>query len=236
IRAIIISSIAFTGIASIACGSYALTKTPNNNEQKDTSINDLNVFNQNQELSLREITIKVGDPLSTTISDYLNTTLTKEKLELISINTKSVDNEKAGTYPYHITYNGKTYTSNIIVTPKKEETKKEEQHDNIVLTTKNITLTIGETLSYDISNYVNEVLDDNLKKQLKLDLSAIVKNKVGTYTYKISYYDQIFNGTVKVIEEKKVEAPPVVTPPKVEEPKKEDPKKEEPKKQEVLPK
>lgn len=216
-RAILVSSIAFAGIASILCGTYAWYQNPTTTPKKEPDTNieqNNNNSNTENELSLKNITITEGDTLSEDISYYLNTKLTEEKLTLISLNTSNVDTTKAGTYNYTLTYNGKTYTGQITVKAKEVVTPPIEETPKLSLTTKTITIHVDEALSYDIATYINETLDENIASSLKLDLSNVVINKVGSYTYTITYNDQVFTGTINVIE--KVVEP--TTPPEPETP------------------
>lgn len=88
-------------------------------------------------LTLKNISLKLGTPLSKDISDYVSETLTEEVKQQIKLDTSTVNVKKAGVYQYTIHYNGMLYTGTISIiedqptsstTPEKEkeEEKKEE--------------------------------------------------------------------------------------------------------------
>lgn len=101
------------------------------------------------DLTVNNLSLTIGSPLSTDKQVYIKETLTDEVKESIIIDLTQVDTQKAGTYKYTVTYNSILYTGNITVyepqqkvltpsngtedkdkdkeTEKKEETKDPEQ-------------------------------------------------------------------------------------------------------------
>lgn len=91
------------------------------------------------ELTINNLSLTVGSPLSTDKQVYIKETLTDEVKEHILIDLTQIDTQKPGNYPYTVTYNGILYTGTIevyepqqkVLTPSNgtednEETKKEE--------------------------------------------------------------------------------------------------------------
>ncbi len=98
------------------------------------------------DLTINNLSLTIGSPLSTDKQVYIKETLTDEMKENIIIDLTQVDTQKAGKYKYTVTYNGILYTGTIEVyepqqkvltpsngtedddkEPKKEETKDPEQ-------------------------------------------------------------------------------------------------------------
>ncbi len=97
------------------------------------------------ELTINNLSLTVGSPLSTDKQVYIKETLTDEVKEHILIDLTQIDTQKPGNYPYTVTYNGILYTGTIevyepqqkVLTPsngteddeetKKDETKEENQ-------------------------------------------------------------------------------------------------------------
>ncbi len=98
------------------------------------------------DLTINNLSLTIGSPLSTDKQVYIKETLTDEMKENIIIDLTQVDTQKAGKNKYTVTYNGILYTGTIEVyepqqkvltpsngtedndkEPKKEETKDPEQ-------------------------------------------------------------------------------------------------------------
>lgn len=65
---------------------------------------------------------------------------------------------------------------------------------------KNIEITIGDSLSTDIKDYLEkpEDIDNFILERLKLDISNVNINSTGTYQYTITYNKKIYNGSVTI--------------------------------------
>lgn len=61
---------------------------------------------------------------------------------------------------------------------------------------KTVHLELGESLSTDISEYVNQKIEN--EKEWKLDISKVKVNEIGEYTYSVTYNNVTKNGKIKV--------------------------------------
>lgn len=75
------------------------------------------------DLTINNLSLTVGSPLSTDKQVYIKETLTDEMKENIIIDLTQVNTQKAGEYKYTVTYNGILYTGTITVyEPQQRET------------------------------------------------------------------------------------------------------------------
>lgn len=97
----------------------------------------------NVDLTVKNLSLTIGSPLSTDKQVYIKETLSDEVKEHILIDLTGVDTQKVGNYKYTVTYKGILYTGNIevyepqqkVLTPsngtedkdKKEEKKTEKE-------------------------------------------------------------------------------------------------------------
>lgn len=77
----------------------------------------------NFSLTLKEITLEVGDSISTNVSSYIKENLPEQIKNHLVLDLSQVNTSEAGNYLYKITYNKKTYTGKIHVQPKQEGPK-----------------------------------------------------------------------------------------------------------------
>ena len=69
----------------------------------------------NVKFSLKHIELNMGSALSTNPRSYINETITDEVYNNLTLDLSQVNNNKAGTYVYYITYKGEKYQGNIKV-------------------------------------------------------------------------------------------------------------------------
>lgn len=74
-------------------------------------------------LTLKEINLEVGDALSTNVSSYVKENLPEQIKNHLVLDLSEVNTSEAGKYQYKITYNKKTFTGKVIVSPKQEGPK-----------------------------------------------------------------------------------------------------------------
>ncbi len=67
------------------------------------------------DLTINNLSLTIGSPLSTDKQIYIKETLTDEVKESIIIDLTQVNTQKTGTYKYTVTYNGILYTGTITV-------------------------------------------------------------------------------------------------------------------------
>lgn len=69
----------------------------------------------NVTFTLKSITLKVGDSLSTNPRSYINETISDEVYNNLTLDLSKVDAATEGTYDYYITYKGTKYQGKIII-------------------------------------------------------------------------------------------------------------------------
>lgn len=86
-------------------------------------------------LTLKEISLKLGDAVSKDVSYYVSETLTEEMKQNAKLDLSNVIMNKAGSYQYSISYNGMYYTGTItivedqptVTSPKQDNEYKENE-------------------------------------------------------------------------------------------------------------
>lgn len=92
---------------------------------------------ENTKLTLKTISLKLGEEVSKDVSYYVTETLTEEMKGQAKLDLSNVVVNKAGSYQYSISYNGMYYTGTITIvedqptvsTPK-EDSKNQEEESN----------------------------------------------------------------------------------------------------------
>ncbi|MBR3211309.1 MAG: hypothetical protein IKF71_05190 [Bacilli bacterium] len=144
------------------------------------------------EISLKDLQIEEGSPISTNIKDYLDNpeSISDSMLNLLSqgLDTSNVNVNKPGTYTYTITYKKKTYQAKIIV--------KEKALQNIKITLKEKNMPTTGTISRNIKDYIYEDLEESVYNEMILDLKDVIEhqNVPGKYKYSIIYKDKTYYG------------------------------------------
>ena len=77
----------------------------------------------------------------------------------------------------------------------------------MVLTLKTLNLEVGSALSTDIQNYITETLTDEVKQNIKLDLTNVNTAQAGNYQYTVTYNGRLYTGTITIYEPNKTENP-----------------------------
>ena len=67
--------------------------------------------------TLKTITLKAGEALSTNPRSYINETITNEVYNNLTLDLSKVDNATVGTYDYYIIYKGTKYQGTIKIDP-----------------------------------------------------------------------------------------------------------------------
>ena len=154
------------------------------------------------EIKLKDITIEINNPLSVDIKDYLENidNLSESTLKALKLDTSLVNINEAGTYQYTISYKKKKYLGNIIV--------KQKVLPNVKFTLKTIKIMIGESLSINPRNYINEEISDEVFNNLTLDISNVDTTKQQDYDYYIIYKGVKYQGKIEV----RAPGPTIITP------------------------
>lgn len=154
------------------------------------------------EIKLKNITITVNNPISVNVEDYLENAnqISNDILSKLTLDTSLVNINQVGTYQYTIKYNKKIYTANIIV--------KEKELPKVDFTLKNIEITLGDSISQNPRNYINETVSDEVNNALTLDLSQVTTNVAGTYQYSITYKNTTYTGYITI----KAPGPTIIGP------------------------
>ena len=196
VRIISVSTLSLLGVFCISSGiMYKSLEDKKNNTNKILIVVEEKQLTKNEDvnLKLKNLTLNINTPLSINVKDYLETTVTDEVLANLKLDTSNVNVTKKGTYNYSISYKKKVYNGIIVI---KENEIVENKLPSITLKTLNITL--GNQLSPDISNYVIEPLNDEMKSKMLLDLSNVNINKAGNYQYTIKYDNSIYTGNITI--------------------------------------
>ena len=154
------------------------------------------------EIKLKDLTIEINNPLSVNIKDYLENieNLSDATIKSLKLDTSLVNINEAGTYQYTITYKKKKYLGNIII--------KEKELPNVKFTLKTIRLMIGESLSSNPRDFINEEITDEVYNNLTLDLSKVDTTKQQDYDYYIIYKGVTYQGKIEV----RAPGPTIITP------------------------
>ena len=157
------------------------------------------------EIKLKEIEIEVNTPLSTDVKDYLEDieNLDESIFDYLKLDTSTVKITEPGEYTYTITYRKKKYNGTIKV--------KEKELPNVVLQLKDIKLEVGQPIPTDLSAYISTPLTDEMKNNIKLDISEIKNSQPGNYKYTVTYNNATYIGNV-IVYNPQPQTPPVNTP------------------------
>lgn len=140
-------------------------------------------------LQIKNLSVKRNSSLPTTVSDYLETTLTEEELQNVKLDISKVNTKIAADYQYTITYNNMLYTGTITVY---------EEQPNVAINT------VNYKIRYRCGNLSEEVKksENTADKKIKLELASLVKpsnfkecsNEIDTdkthYTFPLEVQDE----------------------------------------------
>ena len=146
------------------------------------------------ELKLKDIELEINTPLSLDVKDYLDNAeeIDNETIKNLKLDTSMINITEAGTYKYTITFKKKKYNGNCVI--------KEKPLPNLELKLNNLKLPRGSSLSTDLATYISQTLEEDVKKNIILDLSAVSTTETGIYQYTVTYNNRLYTGTIEVYE------------------------------------
>lgn len=217
-RNIIVATVSIWGFVLIGSGitMNLMSKPATAVTKQEIKITQKRVANmKSNEIRLKEMEQEINQPLSMNIRDYLENANDIEDsiLQELKLDTSMVNVNQAGNYTYTITYKKKTFNGAFKI--------KEKPLPDMILTLKNLNLELGSALSTDLTTYINETLTDEVKANVKLNLTNVNTAQAGSYQYTVTYNGRLYTGTITIFEPQKTEEPPK-TPEKTPDDKNED--------------
>lgn len=154
---------------------------------------------KSNEILLKEMEQEINQPISMNIKDYLENAddIEDNILKQLKLDTSMINVNQAGTYTYTISYQKKTFNGTFEI--------KEKPLPNMILTLKTLNLELGSALSTDIQTYITETLTDEVKNNVKLNLSNVNTAQAGNYQYTVTYNGRLYTGTITIYEPQKIE-------------------------------
>ena len=198
-RVIAISMVSFSGMLCLGMG-VMLPMLPVDDNHGVVFLKVSRDKVKSNKIVLKEMSSEVNQPISVNVKDYVDTSLLDSKtLKNLKLDTSLVNITQPGNYTYTIKSKNKTYTGIYII-----KEKPLPQVDNITL--KPIELQKGAKLSQNIDDYIVEKLSDEVKANIKLDLSKVDVNTPNAYVYTVTYDNKVYTGIITITE-------PAPTPP-----------------------
>lgn len=192
------------GIVFIGSGvSMSFMDTPVTKTKAELKVTQKRIANmKSNEIRLKSMEQEINQPISMNVKDYLENVndIDEKIINELHLDTSMVNVNQAGTYTYTITYKKKTFNGNFTI--------KEKPLPDMVLTLKSLSLEVGSALSTDIQNYVTETLTDEVKQNVKLDLTSVNTAQAGNYQYTVTYNGRLYTGTITIYEPQKTEEAP----------------------------
>lgn len=202
-RYIIVGVTAAWGLIFIGSGiSMSFMNTPITKTTKELKITQKRVANmKSNEILLKPMEQEINQPISMNVKDYLENAndIDNKIINELQLDTSMVNVNQAGDYTYTITYKKKTFNGTFTI--------KEKPLPDMVLTLKTLNLEVGSALSTDIQNYITETLTDEVKQNIKLDLTNVNTAQAGNYQYTVTYNGRLYTGTITIYEPNKTENP-----------------------------
>ena len=202
-RYIIVGVTAAWGLIFIGSGiSMSFMNTPITKTTKELKITQKRVANmKSNEILLKPMEQEINQPISMNVKDYLENAndIDNKIINELQLDTSMVNVNQAGDYTYTITYKKKTFNGTFTI--------KEKPLPDMVLTLKTLNLEVGSALSTDIKNYITETLTDEVKQNIKLDLTNVNTAQAGNYQYTVTYNGRLYTGTITIYEPNKTENP-----------------------------
>ena len=205
-RIILTSTLAILGLGMSGTGIYLeLNQNPiyKVNVQKKYDV----PIEQEFKITLKEIKLPINASLSMDIQSYIEEPVETNILKVLILDTTKVDTSKPGEYIYTITYQKQSFEGKILVEENITNENTEVVTTITKLTTKDISIKLGENIPQDVSVYIQEQITDEIKQQIKLDIKGVIINKPGLYQYTITYDGTIYKGNIKIEEDQKIETP-----------------------------
>lgn len=155
------------------------------------------------EIKLKDMTLEINNPLSVDVKDYLENVenIDESVLKSLKLDTSEVNVQEAGKYTYTISYKKKKYNGIFTIT--------EKELPKVNLTLRNLTLKKDSVLDTNLSTYIVEKIDEEVQKNIVLDLSQVKTNIEGTYQYTITYNNKLYTANIEIYTP---QAPTVITP------------------------
>ena len=199
-RNIIVATVSIWGFILIGSGvtMNLMSKPATKVTKQEVKITQKRVANmKSNEIRLKEMEQEINQPLSMNIRDYLENANDIEEsiLQELKLDTSMVNVNQAGSYTYTITYKKKTFNGAFKI--------KEKPLPDMILTLKNLNLELGSALSTDLATYINETLTDEVKANVKLNLTNVNTAQAGSYQYTVTYNGRLYTGTITIYEHQK---------------------------------
>ena len=205
-RNIIVAVTTIWGFIFIGSGiTMRFMAKPTTTTKTELKITQKRVANmKSNEIRLKSMEQEINQPISMNIKDYLENVddIEESIIKELQLDTSMVNVNQAGEYIYTITYGKKTFNGTFTIN--------EKPLPDMVLTLKNLDLEIGSALSTDIQTYITETLTDEVKQNVKLNLTNVNTAQAGSYQYTVTYNGRLYTGTITIFEPQKTETP---TPP-----------------------
>ena len=199
-RNIIVIITAIWGIIFIGSGvSMSCMNKPVTKTKTELKITQKRVANmKSNEIRLKNMEQEINQPISMNIKDYLENAedIEEDIINQLQLDTSMVNVNQAGNYTYTITYKKKTFNGNFTI--------KEKPLPDMVLTLKNFNLEIGSALSTNVQTYITETLTDEVKQNIKLNLTNVNTAQTGSYQYTVTYNGRLYTGTITIYEPQKI--------------------------------
>ena len=202
-RTIIIVTLMIWSVIFIGSGiSMQMMDKPKTKTKTELKITQKRVANmKSNEILLKSMEQEINQPLSMNIKDYLENVddIDNAILNELKLDTSMVNVNQAGIYTYTVTYQKKTFNGTFEI--------KEKPLPDMILTLKNLSLELGSALSTDIQTYITETLTDEVKNNVKLDLTNVNTAQAGNYQYTVTYNGRLYKGTITIYEPQKTQEP-----------------------------
>ena len=196
---IIITATAIWGIIFIGSGiTMTFMDTPVTETKTELKITQKRIANmKSNEIRLKNMEQEINQPLSVNIKDYLENVddIDETIINKLQLDTSMVNVNQAGNYTYTVKYNKKTFNGTFTI--------KEKPLPDMILTLKNLNLEVGTALSTDVQTYITETLTDEVKLNVKLNLTNVNTAQAGNYQYTVTYNGRLYTGTITIFEPQK---------------------------------
>lgn len=191
---ILIGTLSIWGIILIASGTtMKLLEKPVEKTKTELKVIQKRVATaKSNEIRLKAMELEINQPLSVNVKDYLeNVEDIEEKiLKELKLDTSMVNINQAGSYTYTITYKKKTYNGIFKI--------KEKPLPDMALTLKSLNLEVGSALDTDIQAYIVEPLVEEIKANIKLNVTSVNTAQAGNYQYTVTYNGRLYTGTITI--------------------------------------
>ena len=186
--------------------TMSLMDEPTTTTKTELRVTQKRVANmKSNEIRLKSMEQEINQPISVNIRDYLENVddIEDSIINELQLDTSMVNVNQAGEYVYTITYGKKTFNGTFTIN--------EKPLPDMVLTLKNLDLEIGSALSTDVQTYITETLTDEVKQNVKLNLTSVNTAQAGSYQYTVTYNGRLYTGTITIFEPQKTETPSTPT-------------------------